>query len=271
MLLTKKQKQSGSSQKGITVGVITATMVAALAVGGLWSRMNTQSESMAASKAYQADAAINLMLAQAGQLQEAVKVAAENSNIAWTNVTNYNGKLSLANTTQAYITDFAVPSVRAPFIEQHKAGVEFKGLSRAPDSAARLEWQFGAARDYGYLTAMAWLPVRYPSLCKSINEKLGLGAAEIRLAWVGGNSPRFSDPGIRAVNLPAGHVAYNYVVDPQNPYAGEGLLQYQRYFRSNVSQATSPLTQHRARCMDNYYSRVPALVVILYHGPLPTA
>lgn len=271
MLLTKKQKQSGSSQKGITVGVITATMVAALAVGGLWSRMNAQPESMSASKAYQAEAAINLMLAQAGQLQEAVKVAAEKANIPWTHVANYNGKLSLVNTTQAYITDFAVPSVSAPFIEQRTAVGEFKGFSRAPASAARLEWQFGAVSAYGYMTAMAWLPVRYPSLCKSINEKLGLGAAEIRLGWVGGNHPHFSDPGIRAVNLPAGHVAYNYVVDPQNPDAGEDLFQYQRYFRSNISNATSPLTQHRARCMDNYYSRVPALVVILYHGPLPTA
>lgn len=270
MLLTKKQKQSGSTQKGITVGVITATMVAALAVGGLWSRMNTQSESMAASKAYQADAAINLMLVQAGQLQEAVEVAAENSNIAWTHVTNYNGKLSLANTTQAYITDFAVPSVRAPFIEQRTAVGEFKGFSRAPDSPARLEWQFGAVRANGYITAMAWLPVRYPSLCKSINEKLGRGAAEIRLGWVGGNYTHFSDTGVRVVGLPTGHVAYNYVVDPRNPYAGEALFEYQRFFRSNVSQATSPLGQHRALCMDNYYSRVPALVVILYHGPLPT-
>lgn len=273
MLLTKKQKQSGSTQKGITVGVITATMVAALAVGGLWSRMNTQSEAMAASNAYQADAAINLMLVQAGQLQEAVKVAAENTTVpSWTHVANYHGKLSLVNATQAYITEFSVPSTLAPFIET-RINTSFKGFARNPDSTARLEWQFGALTGYGYRTVMAWLPLNYPSLCVSINEKLGLGATEFRLGYA--YQYEYVYPASARVNLPSGHVAYSHVVDAVRGTPGLALIEYQRWFRANagshISEVQLPLGSHRIKCLRNSSGFESVLMVILYHGPMSTA
>lgn len=272
MLLTKKQKQSSSAQKGITVGVLTATMAAALAAGGLWSRVNTQSEAMAASKAYQADAAINLMLAQVGQLQEAVKFAAESADIPWTQVTNYNGKLSLANATQAYVTDFAVPSVSEPFIEKSTAKGVFAGFSRAPASADRLGWHFGAVTGNGYVTAMAWLPLNYPKLCIALNEKLGLGAAELKLRYIAANLTKA--PKESQVQLPEGHVAYTHLVNSANSVKSPNLMAYQLLFRvasGSTNQVELPLGRHRARCMTDYYGNLPALVVILYHGPTPTA
>lgn len=273
MLLTKKQKQSNSTQKGITVGVVTATMVAVLAAGGAWSRLNTQSDSMAASKAYQADAALNLMLAQVGQLQEAVKVATEKASISWTHVAAYNSQISLANATQAYVSDFAVPSVREPFIEQRPAVGVFKGFSRAPDSVARLGWHFGAVSANGYLAALAWLPLPYPELCVALNGRLGLGAAGIKLSNIADNLTK--TPGESRAPLPAGHVAYTHLVNSAKSDKSPSLLEYQRLFRaqsgSTINQVQLPLGRHRARCITDYYGKLPALVVILYHGPAPTA
>lgn len=251
------------------MGLIVATVVAALAAGGLWSRMNTQSESMAASKAYQAEAVINLILAQAGQLQEAVKVAAENTTIPWTYVANYHGRLSLVNSTQAYITEFSVPSTPAPFIEKD-SNVNFKGFARYSDSTTRLEWHFGALTGYGYRTVMAWLPLNYPSLCVSINEKLGLGATEFRLGYA--SSYEYIYPASARVNLQPGHAAYNYVVDAVSGAKGLHLVNYQRQFRaspgSHISQLQLPLGSHRIRCLSHNLGNQAALMIILYHGPL---
>lgn len=252
------------------MGLIVATIVAALAAGGLWSRMNTQSESMAASKAYQADAVINLMLAQAGQLQEAVKVAAENTTIPWIYVANYHGRLSLVNATQAYITEFLVPSTPAPFIEKD-INVNFKGFARYSDSTARLEWHFGALTGNGYRTVMAWLPLNYPGLCVSINEKLGLGATEFRLSYAA--SYEYVYPASARVNLPTGHAAYSHAVDAIRGSTGLGLHKYQQRFRANpishISQLQLPLGSHRIRCLRHPTGDQSALMVILSHGPLP--
>jgi hypothetical protein len=175
--------KSLNKKAGLTIGTM-AIVVALITSSITLSQYMTDSESNKSTRTdvFMSETAVDTLILQSAQIQSAVSLLDEKTNISWTDVASKSGKISLANSAVDYTSVFKLPSTARPLTGSGST-LNFNKVTHK-----NLTWSSGSvwttatnvitntASTAVFTDNFAWVSELDIRTCKAINNKLGLAA-----------------------------------------------------------------------------------------------